>query len=305
MPGVVSDLNGEALVAQAYERVKAELGALKPAQLLQVNLDIASALATVLGLLPKLNALRAQLQALPDFDLVTFDRLEDYALALTFVQAGYQMATEPADQLAELFAEASRMRAMLLADARALAKRGLLDPEQLTRLKGRSGYGNVAQDLQALCMALENRFAQIEGKSGITRAELQAASRIALQLTRVVGLRAHAPKQARAAAELRQRAFTLLLLTYEGARAAVQYLRARHGDADTIAPSLYPGRPRRRPARAVQGATSAHAADSTAGSMRSLDDHAASGPFVSPAAAGAADQRGSEASEASEHPFLS
>ena len=33
---------------------------------------------------------------------------------------------------------------------------------------------------------------------------------------------------------------------YEDLRRAVSYLRGRKGDADSIAPSLYPGRPRRR-----------------------------------------------------------
>jgi hypothetical protein len=37
---------------------------------------------------------------------------------------------------------------------------------------------------------------------------------------------------------------------YEDVRRAVAYLRAREGDADAIAPSLYPGRPRRRQSEA-------------------------------------------------------
>jgi len=49
------------------------------------------------------------------------------------------------------------------------------------------------------------------------------------------------------ASEARLRAFTRLIRVYEGARRAVGYLRAPEGDADTIAPSLYAGRPRRRP----------------------------------------------------------
>jgi hypothetical protein len=49
-----------------------------------------------------------------------------------------------------------------------------------------------------------------------------------------------------AATELRMRAFTVLVRTYDEARAAIGYLRRKEDDADTIAPNLYPGRPARR-----------------------------------------------------------
>jgi hypothetical protein len=45
---------------------------------------------------------------------------------------------------------------------------------------------------------------------------------------------------------MRQKAFTLFVRAYDEARRAVQYLRAKAGDADSIAPSLYQGRAGRR-----------------------------------------------------------
>jgi len=51
------------------------------------------------------------------------------------------------------------------------------------------------------------------------------------------------------AKDLRCRAFTLLGLAYAEVRRAVAYLRAHKGDAESIAPSLYPGRPGRRAPR--------------------------------------------------------
>jgi hypothetical protein len=48
------------------------------------------------------------------------------------------------------------------------------------------------------------------------------------------------------AKDLRSRAFTLLSLAYAEVRRAVAYLRAHKGDADSIALSLYRGRPGRR-----------------------------------------------------------
>ena len=43
----------------------------------------------------------------------------------------------------------------------------------------------------------------------------------------------------RAATDVRNRAFTLLVHTYEESRRAVQYLRFWEGDADDLAPSMY------------------------------------------------------------------
>jgi hypothetical protein len=233
MQSIPPDVSSEALVAEAYERVRAQLEALLPKQLLQVNLDIPAAVTTVLGVLPKVNALRPQLQALPTFDLAAFDRLEDYALGLSFAQADYSMVSEPPDHLPALSAEATRLRAMLLADA-----------------------------------------------------------------TRVVGLREHAPKLRAAASQRRQRAFTQLLLVYQDVRCAIRFLRALQGDADSIAPSLYRGRPRRRKAAASPDQMPARVADAArASDERAVQPQAASGAPVT----GKGAQRGGEAGE----PFLS
>jgi hypothetical protein len=42
------------------------------------------------------------------------------------------------------------------------------------------------------------------------------------------------------------RAFTLFLRTYGDAQRAVEYLRSEQGDAESIAPSLYTGRGRKK-----------------------------------------------------------
>jgi hypothetical protein len=112
-----------------------------------------------------------------------------------------------------------------------------------------------------------------------------------------------------AASEARLRAFTRLIRVYEDARRAVAYLRAAQGDADTIAPSLYPGRPRRRPTdvstavptepQAPVAGTGGAAAAPAVGNGTTTNV-----PAVSPAtvAAAVAPQRGAPASE---DPFLS
>jgi hypothetical protein len=258
MESIDQTVNDEVLVAEAYERVKGDLAALKPEEFLQLNVDIPTAVSTVLGVLPEVKALRDRIvKELPAFDVARFDKLEDYALALKDAQAGVLTSTEPVDDLQPLAEEAARVRETLLADAQALAKHGLVDSEQLSQLKGAKGYKNIAQDLDVLSMLLQANWQKIAGKSATVQEDLALASRISTRLLRIVGLREQGPAALADAADRRLRAFTQLINTYEDARRAVQFLRAAEGDADSIAPSLYPGRPRRKQADPVPAPTPA------------------------------------------------
>ena len=189
--GLASD---EKLAADAYARVTADMAALAPDQISQVNLDIQIAAGTVLGVLPEVKALRDRMaKELPAFDLAAFDKLEDYVLALTFAQGAYQTATLPPDDLQALATEAASLRERLLADARALALHGLFDARKLDQLKGANGNKNVAQDLQMLSQAMQESWPQIQGKSATVAEDLQTASRVSTRLTRVIGLREQGP----------------------------------------------------------------------------------------------------------------
>ena len=91
MENQVDGLGNSARTAAAFERVKAELFALRAEELQQVSLDITAAFATVMGVLPEVRALRDRLvKELPAFDIAPFDKLEDYALALAFAQSKYR-----------------------------------------------------------------------------------------------------------------------------------------------------------------------------------------------------------------------
>ncbi len=248
MDPITNIANDEALVEEGYERVKSDLDALAPEQLIPVNLDVQVAVTTILGALPEIRGLRDRMvKELPAFDVKSFDKLEDYAQALAFAQSKFQFAAQPAGDVDEVSTEASKLREKLVATAQALALSGLFDGKSLEQLKGGNGYKNVAQDLQALSTAMRDNWASIQGKTPLTMDDVQTASRVALRLTRVVGLREQGPVLLAAATDLRLRAFTLVLQTYEEAQAAVGYLRRREDDADSIAPTLYPGKGRRRP----------------------------------------------------------
>lgn len=304
------NVSDEVLAAEVFEKVRADFAKFEPEELLQVNLDVPSAVSTILGVAPKVKALREQIQKdLPNFDLAAFDKLEDYALAFKFANTSYLMASRPQDDLIALSEEAAQLRDMLAADAQALSKRGLVDGGPLAKLKGANGYKNIAEDLEMLSQTMHNSWTKIQGKSATTMEDVETASKMSTRLMRIVGEREEAPTVLANATDLRLRAFTLLIRTYDDARRAVTYLRSREGDADVIAPSLYPGRPRKRGgtepdapgtdpsapsggpgtsapapapvAHAVTEATLPSPAAIAAAAAGTKDTHSSKGPFVS------------------------
>ena len=135
----------------AFERIKSELDALDPSTLLHINVDAQEATSIVLEALPALRDLRPQLEKhLPTFDLERFDRLEDYALALNFTHTAIQSEMPALDRGLALRSDATKLRIMLLGDARVLVQRGLIDAGKLAPLQGGTGYRVLAQDLNLL-----------------------------------------------------------------------------------------------------------------------------------------------------------
>jgi len=292
MSAVVNRAKDEKIAKDAYDRVKADWAALQPDQLLQVNLDLQLASQTILGSWPEIKALREQLvKELPNFNVTQFDLLEDYVLALTYVQARYAMATQPPNDLQELVDEATNLRGILQADAEALARRGLFQTEKLAGLKGGTGYRNLAQDLQALATELTELLPVIQGKAATTVEDLQAATQMSTRLTRIVGVREQSPAVLAALAEERLRAFTFVIKVYEEARAAISYLRRREDDVDQIAPNLYTGNAQRRKANEPQPAPSPPATGTPTGASPAVPAPAVpapGSPSPSPSNGGAA-----------------
>jgi hypothetical protein len=236
-------INDETSSAETYTRLLPEFRALAPDELVPINLDVPSVVATTLGALPEIRALRSEIeQQIPGFDLKAFDHLEDFALALHHAHTQYLTATQPADDLEAVATEAAALRQTLHLDATALSHRGLIDANKLKELRGPNGYKNLATDLAILASVLKESWPQIEGRTGIAPSELERALKLGQRLVRIVGLREQGPATVAVATELRQRAFTLLFRTYDNIRRAVTFLRWNGNEADAIAPSLYAGR---------------------------------------------------------------
>lgn len=239
--GVADEVHG----AKAFERLKGELLAFRTEELFQVSLDISAAVATVLGVVPELRALREQIvKELPSFEIERFDKLEDYALALSHAQVLFLSATQRPKDLEPIAEEATVLRYKLFAEATALVHHGVLDEEKLSQLKGPNGYKNIAADVMVLANVLSTVVSQGQGLTLTSAEDLEYAGRVGQHLLRIVGLREQGPTVVAEATEWRLRAYTALLLAYDDARRAITFLRGAKDDADAIAPSLHPGQPK-------------------------------------------------------------
>jgi hypothetical protein len=225
-----------------FQRVEAEIQALPERDLMAVNLDVPSAVATVLGALPGIRALRSTFEQLLGFDIARFDKLRDYTLALGHTHGMFRGATGSTDVVTTLAEDVTAVRDVLEADAMALAKRKILDEVQVTKLMGGSGYKNIAFEVVGLVGLFREHWDAIKGRSALQEEELEHGGQLAQQLVTAIGVREQAPVIANAAALLRQRAFTLFMNAYDDVRRAVSYLHWADGNANEIAPSLFAGR---------------------------------------------------------------
>ncbi|WP_434046767.1 MULTISPECIES: hypothetical protein [Sorangium] len=256
--------------AAAFDEALPEIEALSPDRLIPLNLDVPRVVSQVLGVLPGLRALRADIaEHLPTFDIARLDRLETYALAAWYAHLLWLSSGGAENALKPLLAEAAPLRENLLGDAEALARRGLLDAATVAEIRAGQGHIDVANDLVALSALFSASWSEIAGKTAASEEEVKRAGEIGPQLLAALGVREHGkgpgPTEA---ADRRARAFALLVHAYDQIRRAVAFLRWDEEDADVIAPSLYKGRTGR--------------ASSSTDTTEAPADEAPAGPTASP-----------------------
>jgi hypothetical protein len=135
----------------AFAELLPEISAVPDEALAVLNVDVVGVVTLVLGVLPELRGLRAEIQRqLPFFDLERFDRLEKYALALNHAHAIHRSTLPSKGNLVELGEALAAIRDRLYADAMSLAGHGLLDGERLRECKTAIGYRATATDVFTL-----------------------------------------------------------------------------------------------------------------------------------------------------------
>lgn len=232
--------------AEAYHKVLPELRALSPAELRRLPLDLRKAVTTALGVAHTVTVdMLDVLRGAHGFDGAVLARLADYARAADHADALHTIATLPPNELPELREEATALRSTLLTTATLLTKRGHLPEGALDNLSGAVGHHNLAADLRALVSLFQAHGAAPEVKRRIKESDLVDAEALADRIRDQVSLRGRDGNSVAEASDLRLRALTLLVRSYDRVRRWVVFARWEHGDADTIAPSLYAGRVRK------------------------------------------------------------
>jgi hypothetical protein len=138
--------------------------------------------------------------------------------------------------------EGSAQRELLFKDVTAAIARGVIPADAIDDLRGANGYKNTANDLRVLVAVLRNHWAALGGRGFTTEEELNYAGKLSSHILRVFGVREHGATSLAEVNDMRQRAYSLFVKTYDEARQGIIYLRRRAGDADRIAPSLFGGR---------------------------------------------------------------
>ncbi|MEY2931199.1 MAG: hypothetical protein RL033_1948 [Pseudomonadota bacterium] len=238
------------------------MAALDEDSLIQLNVDVVSAVTTVLGKLPKLRALRPEIvQHLQTFDVERFDRLEEYACALNHANTLHRGTLEHRSNIIELGAGVTQLRDRLSNVALSLTDFGLINAELLKDVKKTPGYKALASDVFLLVTIFKENWSQIQSRSPVTAELLDEAAQSASELMGAIAEKDDGPSTPAEAAGLRQRAYTLFFNAYEDARAAVAYLRrnAKEEVIDNIAPTLFSSR-----GRAISAALAAKAKETEA-----------------------------------------
>lgn len=229
----------------AFDATAEDRARLDAKKLVPVNLDPPMVMTTVLAQVAKLAALREDAAKLAGFDITHFDKLIDYTYAFAQAHASFLATAERTSSLRKVMDRAVKLRATLLGDATALARRGLLNPKQLEKLKGGTGYLKVSQDLGLLVAIIRARWSEIAGKTAITAEELNEAETAWERLCEGYAQRMK-PTRPADVIDARIRAFNLVVNAYDQVRRAAIFLRWSAEDAKTYIPSLYSVRRKRR-----------------------------------------------------------
>lgn len=228
----------------AYEECLPAMRELTDDEIMRVNLDVPTCIATGLASVRKLRPLHAEIAEIEQVDMTRIEELEHYTLALLYAHASHITQVDDLDELQHAVAQARQMRGLLRGELDNLARHGVLKPTGLTRRSNERSHCQLALELLGLSSILRKAWPALAGKSPVELSQLDQAEALARRILRAPG--SDRRKQRRETTEMRARAFTLFVRAYDEARRAVTFLRWHSNDAATIVPSLYAARRRRR-----------------------------------------------------------
>ena len=237
---VDSTANPVALKA-ALDRMRPELEAMPPEEVVQYALDPTRSAGVVIGSLPRIEKHRAAMQAQFGDQAITYlDELPIIANATK--QADIELiAADSASDLSERFAQVAEDHQLLLTDADALANRKLLDRSRVDAGRPAQGYRATATSTLVLIALLRERWEDVKDRTPLTLEDLEKIEARAQAMLKLLDEREHGSTRL-PAEQMRTRALCKLVRTYGEVQRMLTYVRWWEEDAEAIAPSLWTAR---------------------------------------------------------------
>ena len=209
----------------AVDIIKPLALALPPERIVQIYIDIPSAVTTILGAIPAINAVRPEfVEHLPTFPMDLFDSLETRTLAMDYVDTMYRMSVKQLEPVPQLVERGLAQLVVLSGEANYAVLRGLIDPKPLQELDNSNSHRAVASNLFAITYLLRSNWPVLQGKSSLTLEEVAQAEQTADHIITALGARKQAAYGFDASSDLRERFFTLMIEAHDKVRSSLRYL---------------------------------------------------------------------------------
>jgi hypothetical protein len=239
------------LATQAYEAVRPELEAMRPEDVEPIRHDIMDAMVTALGAAAKVQGLRERARAkFGEEAAQVIDRLESDARACGKAHAIHLLTLHGTD-VDDMAGRLSQTRAVLLLEVQALIAIGALPSVVVAELIGGTSYKGLCLDVLQLTTALRAKWPEVESKTGVTLLEVDQAEALAARFSTVIGENEQGTVSS-PTADMRRRAYTRFVRTYDEVRRLATFFHWETGDADTVLPPLGANRRTSAPADEVE-----------------------------------------------------
>lgn len=230
---------------QALDARREPLAAMPEDKVLRnLTLDVTTVSILVLAVAAKLRAFRDQLVAQFGAEAgVLVDLLRTMGLAVRQAETEERAAVEATD-LSPLHKAVMTAYNLLVTDADSLVNRGFIPADRLVNARSLQGYQASIDSLLVVVEVLRQYWPTISGHTPITVADIDAGERAARVLSEAIAHRDHGALRA-PATELRIRALSDVVRTYDEVERMMTFLRWHHRDIEQIMPSLYATRGKR------------------------------------------------------------
>jgi hypothetical protein len=223
----------------AYHHLLPALLAIPPEQVVKPRLDIATAGSLVLGAMPALAAYVDQMKALPLTSNTLVEELPERAMAMLHAQALYVGAVRAPSSLPALAERGATLRNQLLRAADLLIAFGVPLEDPVAAIRTGTGYQDLAMDLLVLAHLFRQNWSAAKGATPVTSELLDETATLGDQILTALGERDRDAESPDETTDLRDRAYTHFLESYDEVRRALAYLCRQREDAEAILPSLF------------------------------------------------------------------